>query len=208
MKKILFAVLMIFSTFALASEKKSAVKTEAPEQSKSDVATFAGGCFWCMQPPYDKLMDKGVIKTTVGYSGGGIVNPTYEQVSSGTTGHAESIQIAFDPSKITYEKLVEIFFDNIDPTDKDGQFADRGSQYRPAIFYHNDEQKKIAESVKQKIAASAEYGKKPIAVSIESFKNFYPAEGYHQKYYQESPIRYKLYKTGSGRADFIEKHAK
>lgn len=185
-----------------------AISSPAAKKETTALATFAGGCFWCMQPPYDKLIGKGVIKTTVGYSGGDVVNPTYEQVSSGTTGHAESIQIEFDPSKITYEKLVEIFFDNIDPTDKGGQFADRGCQYRPVIFYHNDEQKKIAENVKQKIAASGEYGKKPIVVSIESFKNFYPAESYHQKYYNENSMRYNLYKEASGRESFIEKHAK
>lgn len=205
MKKVFLCLLLLCSVGFAAEVKKNDPKAvESPKQNMA-LATFAGGCFWCMQPPYDKLMGQGVISTSVGYSGGDEKTATYEQVSTGATGHAESIQVSFDPKKISYEKLVEIFFDNIDPTDKDGQFADRGSQYRPVIFYHDEIQKVTAEKVKKKIEDSKEY-KKPIVVSIESYKNFYPAEDYHQKYYDKSPIRYKLYKKGSGRESFIEKH--
>lgn len=166
-------------------------------------ATFAGGCFWCMQPPFDSL--EGVVKTTVGYTGGTEKDPTYKEVSYGKTGHAESIEIIYDPKKITYEKLLEVFWMNIDPTDSGGQFVDRGRQYRPAIFYHGEAQKKAAEASKDRLAESGRFDK-PIVVEIVEAAEFYPAEDYHQKFYQKSPARYKSYRSGSGRDQFIEEY--
>ena len=203
MKKILIAILILNVSFAFG--KAPAAKV-AP-QPITKLATFAGGCFWCMQPPFDKFIGQGVIETSVGYSGGTVANPSYQDVAMGKTGHAESIQVKYDPAKVSYEKLVEIYFDNIDPTDADGQFVDRGSQYRPVIFYHDAEQKKIAEDAKKKLGESKEY-QKPIVVTIEAYKVFYPAEDSHQKFYDKSSIRYKIYKMGSGRESFIEEHQK
>jgi len=168
------------------------------DQSSSDrfsKATFAGGCFWCMEPPFDKL--DGVISTTSGYTGGHKENPTYEQVSSGTTGHAEAIQVIYDPDKITYDQLLEVFWRNVDPTDGGGQFCDRGSQYRTAIFYHDDEQKRVAERSRQAVIEST--GFKAIATEITAASAFYPAEEYHQDYYKKNPVRYKFYRYGCGR---------
>jgi methionine-S-sulfoxide reductase len=165
-------------------------------------ATFAGGCFWCMQPPYDQL--PGVVSTTVGYTGGDKPNPTYEEVSSGTTGHVEAIQVVYDPSKTSYHELLILFWRSIDPTDSRGQFADKGSQYHTAIFYHDEDQKREAEESKQALAASGRF-KKPIMTAILPAKPFYPAEDYHQKYYKKNGIHYNLYKAGSGRAGFLEK---
>ena len=168
------------------------------DQSSSDrfsKATFAGGCFWCMEPPFDKL--DGVISTTSGYTGGHKENPTYEQVSSGTTGHAEAIQVIYDPDKITYDQLLEVFWRNVDPTDGGGQFCDRGSQYRTAIFYHDDEQRRLAERSRQAVIEST--GFKEIATEITAASVFYPAEEYHQDYYKKNPVRYKFYRYGCGR---------
>lgn len=167
------------------------------------LATFAGGCFWCMQPPFDHL--PGISKTTVGYMGGHVANPTYEQVSTGETGNAEAIQVEYDPEKVSYETLLKAFWTNIDPTNGNGQFADNGPQYRPIIFYHNEAQKKAAEASKKALEASKKF-KNPIAVKIEPASAFYAAEGYHQCFYQKQPAYYERYKKGSGRADFIEKN--
>jgi len=165
-------------------------------------ATFAGGCFWCMQPFFDNT--KGVIKTTVGYTGGQEVNPTYEDVSSGTTGHAESIEIVFDPKVVSYEKLLDLYWHNIDPTQVNGQFVDEGTQYRSAIFYHSDEQKRIAEESKKALGASGRFDK-PIVTEIVPATTFYPAEEYHQKYYLKSTFRYNMYHDNSGRHEYEEK---
>jgi peptide-methionine (S)-S-oxide reductase len=168
------------------------------DQSSSDrpaKATLAGGCFWCMEPPFDKL--DGIISTTVGYTGGHRENPTYEEVSSGTTGHAEAIQIVYDPGKISYHEVLEVFWQNIDPTDEGGQFCDRGKQYRTAIFYHDDKQKRSAEQSKQALVESKRF--KEIATEIAAASTFYPAEEYHQDYYKKNPIRYKFYRYGCGR---------
>jgi len=159
-------------------------------------ATFAGGCFWCMEPPYDKL--PGVKDTISGYTGGRIRNPTYEQVSSGGTGHYEAVQIRYDPKKVTFEKLLEVFWMNIDPHDGAGQFCDRGEQYRSAIFFHDEEQRRLAEDSKRQLEASGKL-KRPIATVILPAATFYRAEEYHQNYYQENPVRYKLYRYGCGR---------
>lgn len=163
-------------------------------------AIFAGGCFWCMQPPFDAL--EGVSQTRVGYAGGHVKNPTYEQVSSGETGHAEVIEVAFDPSKVSYEKLLDTFWKNIDPTTRDQQFADRGPQYRTAIFYVDDEQKRLALESKAKIEKSGWYDR-PIVTEIAPAGEFYPAEDYHQKYYQKQSVHYQMYKKGSGREDYL-----
>ena len=163
-------------------------------------ATFAGGCFWCMQPFFDNT--KGVKITTVGYTGGQMANPNYEEVSSGQTGHAECIQIEFDPKEVSYEKLLEIYWHNIDPTQVNGQFADEGTQYRTAIFYHSLEQKDMAEKSRQALQASGRF-KKPIVTQIIPATTFYPAEDYHQKYYLKSTMRYNMYHDNSGRVEYL-----
>ena len=159
-------------------------------------ATFAGGCFWCMEPPYDKL--EGVISTTSGYTGGQKANPTYEEVSAGITGHAEAVQILYDPTKISYAKLLDVFWRNIDPTTPDRQFCDVGLQYRTGIFYHNDEQKQLAQQSKQAVGQSKTFSE-PIVTPITAATEFYPAEEYHQDFYQKNPFRYKFYRYGCGR---------
>lgn len=165
-------------------------------------ATFAGGCFWCMEPAF-KLIE-GVKSALVGYMGGTTKNPTYELVSRGDTGHREVIQVVFDPLNVDYERLLDIFWTQIDPTDPAGQFADRGEQYKTAIFYHSQEQKKIAEASKAKLEASRKF-KDAIATEILPASEFYPAEEYHQGYYQKNVSRYKAYRKGSGREEFIKK---
>lgn len=162
-------------------------------------ATFGGGCFWCMEPPFDEL--PGVISTTSGYIGGKTKNPTYEQVSTGTTGHVEVLQVVYDPKKITYEKLLEVFWRNIDPLAANGQFCDQGSQYRSAIFFHDGNQKSAAEKSKKGIQGRF---KQPVATEISAATVFYPAEDYHQDYYKKNPVRYKLYSNGCGRAQRLE----
>ena len=161
-------------------------------------ATFAGGCFWCMEPPYDKL--EGVISTTSGYIGGQKENPTYKEVSAGGTGHAEAVQVVYDPTKISYEELLDVFWKNIDPTVKDQQFCDHGDQYRTAIFYSGDEQKQFAETSKERIAVRFD----TVYTEIVPASTFYPAEEYHQDYYQKNPLRYKFYRTSCGRDSRLE----
>jgi peptide-methionine (S)-S-oxide reductase len=160
------------------------------------VATFAGGCFWCMEPPYDRL--PGVDATISGYTGGRVANPTYEQVSSGTTGHAEAVAVVYDPKKVSYEKLLDVFWHNVDPTVKDRQFCDTGHQYRTAIFYHNEEERKAAEASKAALEKAKPF-KEPIVTEIVMAGPFYPAEDYHQDFYMKNPVRYNLYRTGCGR---------
>jgi len=160
------------------------------------LATFAGGCFWCMEPPFDKL--EGVISTTSGYTGGHKKNPTYRQVTAGNTGHAESVQVLFDPEKITYPELLYVFWRNIDPTTKDRQFCDYGTQYRTGIFYHDDEQKIQAEISRTEIEKWKPF-KGPIVTMINPLSTFYPAEDFHQDYYKKNPIRYKFYRFACGR---------
>lgn len=162
-------------------------------------ATFAGGCFWCMEPPFDDL--EGVVSTVSGYTGGDAANPTYEQVSSGETGHAEAVQVTYDPDQVDYSRLLAVFWHNIDPVDDGGQFCDRGSQYRSAVFYHNADQKTLAEKSRKKIASRFSA---PIATEIEPLEKFYPAEDYHQNYYREHAIRYKFYRTACGRDGRLE----
>jgi methionine-S-sulfoxide reductase len=154
-----------------------------------------------MEPPFQGL--KGVLKNTVGYTGGSKENPTYEEVCSGKTGHAEGIQVLFDPRQISYQELLEIFWRNIDPTTKDAQFADRGTQYRTAIFYHNDEQQKLAEESRRQLENTGRF-KGPIVTEIAPASKFYPAEEYHQQYSKKNPVHYKLYRLGSGRETFLK----
>ncbi|MGB5064772.1 MAG: peptide-methionine (S)-S-oxide reductase MsrA, partial [Candidatus Competibacter sp.] len=164
-------------------------------------ATFAGGCFWCMEPPFEPL--PGVISVTSGYTGGHKANPTYEEVSAGGTGHAEAVEIVYDPARISYTQLLDIFWRNIDLLDAGGQFCDRGQQYRPAIFYHDDEQKRLAEESKQALEQSGRF-QKPVVVAIEPASTFYPAEDYHQDYYRKNPVRYKFYRYSCGRDQRLE----
>jgi len=168
-----------------------------------EVATFAGGCFWCMVEPFDKR--PGVKSVISGYTGGHVENPTYEQVCSNTTGHVEAVQITFDPNIMSYEQLVETFWQQIDPTDAGGQFNDRGESYQTAIFYHSEQQKQIAEKSKQDLEASGKFSKS-IVTPILPAKAFYPAEENHQDYYKKQSFHYRLYKKGSGREDFIKKN--
>ena len=186
--------------YSSKNEKEENVMTI--DRDKYKVATFAGGCFWCMEPPFEKL--EGVVAVASGYSGGPEVNPTYEQVASGRTGHAEAVEILYDPGKISYEKLLEVFWMNIDPTQENGQFADRGRQYRTVIFYHDDEQKMKAEQSKKSLGESGKFNS-PIVTAVEPFTSFYRADDYHQDYYKKNPTHYKMYKKGSGREGFIER---
>lgn len=170
--------------------------------TKTEIATFAGGCFWCTEVDFEKV--PGVVKVISGYTGGHKDNPTYEEVSSGKTGHVESIQVYYDPAKVTYAELLDTFWKHIDPTDGGGQFVDRGAQYRGVIFYHNEDQKRLAEKSKEEFGKSGKFSK-PIATEILPFTKFYAAEEYHQDYYKKNPIRYKYYRFGSGRDSFLDK---
>ncbi len=165
-------------------------------------ATFAGGCFWCITPPFEKL--DGVKEVISGYTGGHTINPTYNDVTSETTGHLESVEIIYDPSKVSYEKLLDVFWMQINPTDAGGQFVDRGPSYKSAIFYHNDEQKRLAEESKKRLGASGKFDK-PIVTEILPAGPFYRAEDYHQDYWKKNPIRYKFYRYNSGRDQYLEK---
>jgi peptide-methionine (S)-S-oxide reductase len=166
-----------------------------------EVATFAGGCFWCMEPPYDEI--PGVISTTSGYTGGQKKNPTYEEVSSGRTGHTEAVQVVFDPKKVSYQKLLDVFWMNIDPTTPNAQFCDHGSQYRSGIFYHNEEQMRLAIASRDQIERTKRF-REPIVTEITKAATFYPAEDYHQDYYKKNPLRYKFYRANCGRDARLE----
>ena len=193
-------VVAVVSFLFTAYAQKGEVKKTTSDQSLA-TATFAGGCFWCMEPPYDKL--DGVVSTTSGYIGGRKKNPTYEEVSEGTTGHAEAVQVAYDPTKVSYEKLLEVFWQNIDPFTPNAQFCDHGSQYRSAIFYHDEEQKRAAEASKQKLEKSGRFTQ-PIVTEIVAASEFYPAEDYHQDYYLKNPVKYQYYRWGCGRDARLE----
>ncbi|MBA2408814.1 MAG: peptide-methionine (S)-S-oxide reductase MsrA [Gammaproteobacteria bacterium] len=195
MKKILI-LLLGFVTF-------STLNLQAQESGGEGRATaiFAGGCFWCMEPPYDKLA--GVTATVSGYSGGELKNPTYEQVSAGGTGHTEAVQISYDPDKVSYQKLLDVFWENIDPLDAGGQFCDRGDSYRAAIFYQNDKEKRLAQASKRALEKSGRFDQ-PIVTEIAPASQFYKAEGYHQDYYQKNSLRYKFYRYSCGRDARLE----
>jgi peptide-methionine (S)-S-oxide reductase len=172
----------------------------APAQKTQAVAVFAGGCFWCTESDFDKL--PGVLSTTSGYTGGKVANPTYDQVSAGGTGHIEAVRIVYDPSKVTYAKLVSHLFQTVDPLDAGGQFCDRGYHYRAAIFAANPAEQRVATAAKARAAAVL---KKPVATLILPAAKFYPAEDYHQDYYQKNPVRYKYYRTSCGRDAQVKK---
>jgi peptide-methionine (S)-S-oxide reductase len=196
----LFGVSLLIAT-ALGLTVHSAQNPPAQNQSPANTAglataVFAGGCFWCMEPPFDKL--DGVVSTTSGYTGGQKKDPTYKEVSAGGTGHAEAVEIRYDPKKISYEKLLDVFWHNVDPTVKDQQFCDHGNQYRTGIFYLNDEQKRQAEVSKTALQKSKPF-KESIITEIVAASQFYPAEDYHQDYYIKNPVRYKFYRGSCGR---------
>lgn len=192
-------VYFLFAATVLTVDPASAAE---PASSTSKTAVFAGGCFWCIQPAFDKA--KGVLKTVVGYSGGTEPNPTYELVSSEKTAYRESIEITYDSAKISYDQLLDIYWRQIDPTQADGQFTDIGPSYRAAIFYGNDEEKKIAEASKEKLARSRKFNK-PIVTEILPTMKFYPAEAYHQRYYERNPEHFEALERGSGRVSFQKK---
>ncbi|HDZ36945.1 MAG TPA: peptide-methionine (S)-S-oxide reductase [Marinobacter sp.] len=192
----------LYATVATAEKNTASSSKYAPSDPGLEVATFAGGCFWCVESGYEKI--PGVVEAVSGYTGGDEPNPTYQQVGSGSTGHTEAVQVYYDPKKITYEGLLQGLWRIMDPTDANGQFVDRGKQYRPGIFYTTPEQKRLAEAAKKELQASGIYDK-PVVIEITPFKAFYPAEDYHQDYYKKNPIRYKLYTYNSGRYQFIEK---
>jgi peptide methionine sulfoxide reductase msrA/msrB len=177
-------------------------KKKAYDATKLSKATFAGGCFWCTESDFEKV--DGVVEAISGYTGGDEKDPTYTQVSSGMTGHTEAVQVLYDPEKVSYTELLEVFWRHMDPTDAGGQFVDRGSQYRPAIFYHDEEQRRLAEESRQKLEQTGRFDK-PIATEIVALGQFYPAEVYHQDYYRKNPMRYKFYRFGSGRDQFLSK---
>lgn len=191
---ILYLMLMVSPVSATDAETTQPADGEA-------IATFAGGCFWCMEPPFDKL--EGVISTTSGYIGGHKDNPTYKEVSAGVTGHTEAVQVVYNPAVISYEKLLEVFWRNVDPLTANRQFCDSGSQYRTGIFYHDETQQRLAEQSKQALEQSGRF-KQPIVTEITTATKFYPAEEYHQDYYQKNPLRYQFYRYGCGRDERLE----
>jgi len=182
MRKLIFVLGLVLAMPALAQ--------------KTEKATFAAGCFWCTEEAFEKV--PGVVSAVSGYTGGTVKGPSYEQVSSGRTGHTEAVEVTFDPAKVSYEQLLDVFWVNHDPTVKDRQFCDSGSQYRPEIFYHSDEQKKLAEASKAKWEKQKPF-KQPLLTPITKASAFYPAEDYHQDYYRKNSLQYRFYVTGCGR---------
>jgi peptide methionine sulfoxide reductase msrA/msrB len=199
----LFALGMVL--FGYCQIKSPGAKMNSQMDTKpgaTQTAVFAGGCFWCTESDFEKV--DGVIEAISGYTGGDMANPTYEQVSAGGTGHVEAAKVIYDPAKITYKQLLDVFWRHVDPTDGGGQFVDRGSQYRSVIFYADDNERAMAEASKKKLAASGRFDK-PLVTEILPLGAFYPAEDYHQDYYKKNPIRYGWYRSGSGRDQFLEK---
>jgi peptide-methionine (S)-S-oxide reductase len=190
------AIVMAAILFAAITITTRAGEVPKDTTAGLEKATFAGGCFWCMEPPFDKL--DGVVSTTSGYTGGNTVNPTYRQVSAGGTGHAEAVEILYDPKTISYEKLLDVFWRNVDPTATDRQFCDDGNQYRAEIFFHNEDQKRLAEQSRAAIERTKPF-KEPIVTKITPALAFHRAEEYHQDYYKKNPIRYKFYRHNCGR---------
>lgn len=201
-----FSLLIIILLILFGCQRSTAVEQGTKQEMAQEgmnlsKATFAGGCFWCTEADFEKV--PGVVKVISGYAGGKKQNPTYEEVSSGTTGHVEAIQVYYDPTRITYEQLLDFFWKHIDPADGEGQFVDRGAQYRSVIFYHDEEQKRLAEKSKKVLQESGKF-KKPLVTEIVPFTNFYDAEEYHQDYYKKNSVKYKFYRYGSGRDQFLE----
>ncbi len=195
---------MLWKTFigSLVLVPLLAVQAVAATGPQLEKAIFAGGCFWCMEPPFEKL--DGVKEVISGYTGGHKVKPTYKEVSSDTTGHVEAVEVVYDPSKVSYEKLLDVFWRQVDPTDGGGQFVDRGSSYVTGIFYENEQQKRLAEASKEKLERSGRYDK-PIVTPVTKAGPFYRAEEYHQDYYKKNPIRYKFYRYNSGRDKYLDR---
>ncbi len=189
--------MFLFITGALLS-----VQSVVSAKTKPEKATFAGGCFWCMEHPFEEI--DGVLNVISGYTGGNKKDPTYKEVSAGVTGHVEAVQITYDPARVTYPRLLDVFWMQVDPTDQGGQFVDRGAQYTTAIFYNNEEQRRLAEESKTNLQNSGRFYR-PIITPILKASKFYPAEEYHQDYYKKKPIRYKIYRAGSGRDRFLRK---
>ena len=203
---VLIAVMIILGTLLIGFQKANKAEKMDAEIDKTSKnlseATFAGGCFWCVESDFEKT--EGVVEVISGYAGGRTQNPTYNEVSAGGTGHAEAVRVLYDPQKISYNELLDIFWRHIDPTDDGGQFVDRGTQYRSSIFYHNDDQKRQAEASKRQLETSGRFNK-PIVTEIVPVSAFYEAEDYHQDYYKKNPLRYKYYRYNSGRDQFLEK---
>jgi peptide methionine sulfoxide reductase msrA/msrB len=197
---VVIAIVSFGFLYARGKEQKME-KTESPLPEKIAEAVFAGGCFWCTESDFEKV--DGVIEALSGYTGGREANPTYQQVAAGATGHLEAVKVIYDPSKITYAQLLQVFWRHVNPTDAGGQFVDRGPQYRSAIFYANDQERQLAEASKEALGAGRRF-EKPIVTEILPLGTFYPAEDYHQDYYQKNPLRYRYYRSGSGRDQFIE----
>jgi len=193
---------VIFGLHQARSTEGKMEKVKSAQSEKTAEAVFAGGCFWCTEADFEKV--DGVIDAVSGYTGGQVANPTYQQVSAGSTGHVEAVKVIYDPGKITYERLLQVFWRHVNPTDGGGQFVDRGSQYRSAIFYANEQERQLAEASKKELEAGGRFSQ-PIATDILSLGPFYPAEDYHQDYYQKNPLRYRFYRAGSGRDQFLEK---
>lgn len=207
---ILFVMVLITAALAFgfdsANNRRTAKHEKMSDMNKTNdnlqTATFAGGCFWCVEADFEKV--DGVIEAISGYAGGHTKNPTYKEVSAGKTGHAEVVQVIYDPAKVSYSKLLDVFWRHVNPTDPDGQFVDRGTQYRTAIFYHDDQQKRLALVSKRQLEKSARFDK-PVVTEITMLKHFYRAEDYHQDYYKKHGLRYKFYRINSGRDQFLEK---
>jgi len=206
MKTMVIAIAVVAALFFGGRPAQSMdTKMEKPMNAKpqeTQAAVFAGGCFWCTESDFEKV--DGVLEVISGYTGGRAANPTYEQVSAGGTGHVEAVKVVYDPDRLTYAQLLQVFWRHVDPTDGGGQFVDRGSQYRSVIFYSSEEERSLAEASKQSLAASGRFGK-PIATEILRLGEFYPAEEYHQDYYKKNPIRYRYYRGGSGRDQFLDR---
>jgi len=192
-------LVLLLALAALAAAPAGA--NEKPDAPKTAVAVFAGGCFWCMEPPFDAL--DGVLATTSGYTGGHVENPSYQQVSEGGTGHREAVRVEYDPARVSYQQLLDVFWRNVDPLDGDGQFCDRGSQYGSAIFVAGAEQRRLAEGSKRALEQSKRFAK-PIATEIVAAGPFYPAEDYHQDYARKNPLRYRFYRSRCGRDARLE----
>lgn len=193
---------IFFGSLAAQSADAKMEKPMNANPQETQTAVFAGGCFWCTESDFEKV--EGVVDVISGYTGGRIVNPTYEQISAGGTGHVEAVKVVYDPSQVTYAQLLQVFWRHVDPTDSGGQFVDRGSQYRSVIFFSSDQERSLAEASKQRLAASGRFGK-PLATEILPLGDFYPAEDYHQDYYKKNPLRYRYYRHASGRDQFLEK---
>ena len=200
MRKLLIPLAALLSV-ACSEGSEAQVRQAVPPTAALDTAVFAGGCFWCVEEAFDEA--EGVVSTTSGYTGGHVANPTYQQVSSGRSGHAEVVRVVYDPARIGYGELLNVFWRNVDPLTPDAQFCDHGAQYRSAIFYAGPEQRRLAEASREALERSGRF-EEPIVTEIAPAAPFYPAEEYHQDYYQKNPVRYRFYKFTCGRAQRLK----